>query len=471
MRKEVFRSDNVVYRSEGVKLLDNFSMHIFEGEVFGLFFTDNRGKNELIRLAMEGGVLDYGSLSFCDEKVNSFLTPAPSRMAGVSLVSRDELLLDEMTVAENVFVMRKKFRKYVIDSGVIRSQFERLAAEYGVDIDGGALVRDLPAADRYIVRLLKAVVEGSFMIIVKDIGLSPNGLDIKRFHHFIRRFAGSGLAFLYVSGDPGELLGISDRIGVAERGRIVSTVRRENFGETRFVKYYFHPAQAAQEQKFSETRHHTVLDFDAALPAGAGPVKLDVFEGECVLLWDRSDMMIEQIARVLNGEIKPASGRVLIEGRELASFKGLAPISIIRETPSRHGVFSDMSYLDNLCMKASNRIPSLWRKNSIKQNIRSEYHMLAGDDIDALAPLALSPESMYNLVYLREHIFRPKLLVLVRPFLDTDVRLKLHILSLIELLRKGGASLLILDSSVSDSSAIADRTLTINDGWIEKGAS
>jgi len=465
MREEVFRSDNVIYRSEGVKLLDHFNLHIFRGETFGLFFTDNRGKNELIRLAMEGGTLDYGSLSFLGEQVNSFKMPAPARVSGVSLISRDERLLDDMSVAENVFVMRKNFRKYVINAGVIRSQFERLAGEYGVDIDGGALVRDLTPLDRYIVRLLKAVIEGSFLIIVKDIGLSPNGPEIERFQKHITRFAELGVSFLYISGDMNELAAVCDRIGVAERGRIVSTVKRENFDKAVFRNYYFDPEQV---RTVAETGTRKVFSFDAVLREGAGYANFDVSEGECVLLWDRSDTMIEYMVRLLSGEERPAAGHIRLDGRELHTYRGRAPLSIIRESPAQNGIFLDMSYLDNLCFKAGNRLTSLWRKKAVRQNIRSEYYPLAGSDIDALPPLALSQESLYNLAYLREHIFSPMLLVLVRPFLDTDIKLKMHILSLIEMFRQSGVSLLILDSSVSESSAIADRTFTIISGRIEE---
>ena len=467
MRKEIFRSNNVIYRSGGVKLLDSFNLHIFEGEIFGLFFTDNRGKNELIRLTMEGGILDYGSLSLCDEQVNSFLMPTPLRTSGVSLISREELLLDEMTVAENVFVMRKNFRKYIIDAGVIRSQYERLAEEYGVDIPGGLLVRDLQPVDRYIISLLKAVVEGNFLIIIKDIGLSPDGTEMEKLHRYMRRFAETGVSLLYISGDVTELASVCDRIGVAENGRIVSTIRREDFSEDRFRNYYFAPEQVKAP---IEPSRQTVLRLTAALKAGAQMIELSVSEGECVLLWDRSDTMIEQIVRVLSGETKPFAGRVLLDGRDLSSYRGRAPISFIREAPSRNGAFMDMSYLDNLCFKASDRIPKVWRKASIKQSVRDEYYTLVGDDIDALPPLSLSQESMYNLVYLREHIFRPRLLVLVHPFMDTDIRLKMHILSLIEMLREAGVSLLILDSSVSESSAVADRTVTVKGGRIEKEA-
>jgi len=465
MRKEVFRSDNVIFRSAGINLLDNFNMHIFEGEVFGLFFADNRGKNELIRLALEGGVLEYGSIFFGDRQINSFLMPAQTRSAGISLISPAELLLDEMTVAENVFVMRKNFLKYVINSGVIRSQFERLAEEYEADINGGTLVRDLKTVDRYIVRLFKAVIEGSSLIIVKDIGLSPGGPDMERFHNYVRRFAETGVSFLYISGDTSELFSVCDRVGVAERGGIVSTIGRESFDESRFRSYYFDPDKVKSN---IEQGSYAVLDMKIAMSAGIPPLELKVTEGECVLLWDRSDTMIEKMVGILSGEIKPVPGYIIVDDRELFSYKGVPPLGIIREAPARNGVFSDLSYLDNLCMKVSHRMPELWRKTSVKQNIRNEYYPIIGDDIDALPPLSLPAESMYNLVYLREHIFGPKLVVLVRPFMDTDIKLKMHILSLIEMLRKAGAALLILDSSVSESSAIADRTLSIKNGQIER---
>jgi len=290
---------------------------------------------------------------------------------------------------------------------------------------------------------------------------------MESFHGYIRRFAQSGVSFLYISGDVSELFRVCDRIGIAEQGRVVSTIRCENFHEERFRNYYFDPEQIRTP---AETSKHTVLSFNAAPMSGAEQIEFGVSEGECVLLWDRSDTVIEQMIRILSGEVKPASGRVMIDGRPLASYRAKAPISIIRESPSRNGVFGDMSYLDNLCFKAANRFPALWRKTAIKQNIRDEYYSFAGGDIDALPPLALSQESVYTLVYLREHIFKPRLLVLVRPFLDTDIRLKMHILSLIEMLRAAGASLLILDSSVSESSAVADRTIALKAVQLNKEA-
>ena len=466
MRREAFRSDNIVYRSGGVKLLDNFNMHIFESEVFGLFFTDDRGKNELIRFITEGGELDYGSISLGDELVNSFIAPSYSKTAGATLVSRDELLLDEMTVAENVFVVRRNFRKFIIDAGVIQSQFERFAGEYGVDIDGRESVRNLAPVDRYITRLLKAVIEGSLLIIVKDLGLSPGGPEIERFHRYVRRFAESGVSFLYISGDIGELFGVCDRVGVAEHGRIVSTIRREDFDEERFRNYYFGPEKTRAP---AGTGKRTVLGFHATPAIGAERIDLDVSEGESVLLWDRSDTVIEHMVRALSGEVKPVSGHILVDGRHPHSYSARAPISFIREAPSQNSIFSDMSYLDNLCFKAANRLPALWRKDEIKQNVRNEYYPIIGDDIDAPPPLALSQKAVYTLVYLREHIYRPRLLVLVRPFLDTDIRLKIHILSLIEMIRSEGASLLILDSSVSESSAIADRIIALKGGQGTEG--
>ncbi|MDR1795905.1 MAG: hypothetical protein LBR44_00430 [Clostridiales Family XIII bacterium] len=461
--------NNVIQRRGGVNLLDHFDLHVFEGEVLGLFFTDNHGKEDLIRLLLRNTPIDYGSVRLRGAVVNSYRLPGESAGAGVSLVSRDELLIDEMTVAENVFVMRRGFRKYIIDASLLRAQFGRFAAEFGATVDGGMPARDLPFVDRLIVQMLKAVAQGSRLIIVKDTGFSPGSAEQIKLRQHVRRFADSGISFLYISGDTAELLDVCDRIAVAERGRVMSAVRKEAFGERDFGKYYFKPDQAP----FASPGGHAgaALEFSGVCAGSLRDMSFSVAEGEGVLLWDRSDSAIEKIVRLLSGMEKPASGRILVGGAPLFRWTGArARVSIIRGTPMREMVFEDMSYLENLCFRAADRLPSLWRKGAFRRLVREEYAALVGGDIDLLPPLRLSDESLYSLVYLREHLYRPRLLVLVRPFLNTDIRLKMHILSLVRMIRDTGAALLILDSSVSDSSAIADRILDINDLGGSEGA-
>ena len=79
-------------------------------------------------------------------------------------------------------------------------------------------------------------------------------------------------------------------------------------------------------------------------------------------------------------------------------------------------LFSEMSYLDNLCFSLDWRFPTLWMSRRIKRSILREYEPLIGKDIHAQDITHLSPYSLYNLVYYRIHLYHPKVVFLMQPF-------------------------------------------------------
>jgi ribose transport system ATP-binding protein len=141
-------------------------------------------------------------------------------------------------------------------------------------------------------------------------------------------------------------------------------------------------------------------------------------------------------------------------------------ISFISESPTRSMIFDEMSCMDNLCLRVAERAPSLWLGSASRRIIRDEYRGMVGDDIDADSPVGLPADSLYRLVYLREYIYNPLLLVIEKPFLETNIRLRLLIISLMSMFRSRGTSILILDSSTSDSGLVADRTLSVTGGKV-----
>jgi ABC-type sugar transport system ATPase subunit len=130
-------------------------------------------------------------------------------------------------------------------------------------------------------------------------------------------------------------------------------------------------------------------------------------------------------------------------------------------------VFSEMTYLDNLCIRTAERVPSLWLGSAKRKLIREEYRSLIGDSIDADSPVDMPAASLYDLVYLREYIYDPQILVIERPFIETDIRLRLHIMSLIAMFKNRGTTILVIDSSMTDSEAVSDRILIVGGGRVK----
>ncbi|MDR0519484.1 MAG: hypothetical protein LBG82_05470 [Clostridiales Family XIII bacterium] len=466
MRKEVFRADSVTCTRAGLKLLDNFSLHVFEGEVLGLFFADNRGKDEFVGLATENRAIDYGRVLFMDRQVNSYNAAnsvRPGAAMRIGYVSRTEGLIGDMTVAENVFVMRRGFRKYIINKSVLTSQFAALAEEYGVSLDGSVYARDLSMADAYIIQALKAVVDGSALIIVRNACIEYGDPELTKFQQQVRRFAERGVSFIYISGDINVLTGVCDRVAAVEGGRVIRVVDRSEYTAEKLRRYHFSPGRMPV---LPEAGTASMLRFDKVSFGSISKFDFSVSEGECVLLWDRMDRIRSDMRSLLSREAKPDSGEIRVRGAQISKSSGAAHISYIREVPTRSMIFSEMSCLDNLCIRAAERVPSLWMGSARRTVIRDEYRALIGDSIDADSPQGLPAESLYDLVYMREYIYNPRILVLERPFIETDIGLRMHIMSLIAMFKQRRTAILIIDSSTTDSAAVSDRMLIVGGSGI-----
>jgi ribose transport system ATP-binding protein len=465
MRKEVFRADNVTFSRGGVSLLDRFNVHVFEGEIFGLFFSDNNGKDEFIKLLLENHPIDYGKIYFMDEQVNSYSWGRSSLVANkrIGYVSREAALIDEMSVAENVFLMRRGFRKYLLYGPVLEAQFAALAAEYDIPIKCGAYVRELSRAERYIVQALKAVVSGNALIIIRNVGLEYGSAELLSFQKQVKRFASSGVSFIYISGDIRVLTDVCDRVAVTEGGRIVTSAARNEYFKKKLSGRLFYADSIFNPPPVGKV---SLLRFDKVSGGNLSELDFSVASGESVLLWDRGDNALKDVFAMLSKSVKPASGEIRFMDAPLPDPGDCSKISFIEESPARSMIFDKMSCMDNLCLRVAERAPLLWLGSASRKIIRDEYREMIGDDIDADSPSGLSAESLYRLVYLREYIYNPRLLVVEKPFLETDVKLRLLIISLMAMFRSRGTSILILDSSTSDSGACADRTLSVMGGRV-----
>jgi ribose transport system ATP-binding protein len=275
-----------------------------------------------------------------------------------------------------------------------------------------------------------------------------------------------GRAFLYIDDNYEELFRICDLVAVSEKGQIMNIFGRERFSADFFKKYAFDTEGTV---KRSEERADNVLQFANVSYEAIQGIDFAVSEGECVLLRIRSDALIADIVDLVTLRASAEQGYILFEHRRLPSHRGTYALSVIREQPTRNMIFPDMSFLDNLCFHAAERAPALWLRSSHKKSVRNEYRARIGEDIDAVSLEGVSNKSLYNLVYYRELLFRPHLLILIKPFLDTDLDLKQHILSLIDQLRAAGTTILILDNNTAENALVADRILTIaKDGQINE---
>ncbi|TCL69912.1 monosaccharide ABC transporter ATP-binding protein (CUT2 family) [Hydrogenispora ethanolica] len=491
MRQEILRLEKIVTAENGVMLLNHFNLHIFRGEIMGLIAISRHGLESLIELICRNVPLYYGSVYFDEKLVNSYAL-SPLTRNKVAVIEKQFSLIENLTVADNIYVMRRGFKKYIIHSKTLNSQFKMFAMDAGVDLHGEQQVQGLTYYEKCVVELLKAIIGGVKLVIIRDISNFISTTDLIKFHQLMQTYTGSGVSFLYICNHHQEAYSICDKICLMENGKALKVLGKDEFKEEKILpftnEFYknYHERQALPQwmndfpwvyrgkkgEGFDNEKPQTplkngqrVLEFCNVSSGNINKLTFDVKAGECVVLLDKNNTVYIDILALMNFERKPQQGQILLNGEVLAK-KAFQTLGFIPEKPIRNLLFKEMSYFDNMCFTADKKLRPFWMRSAIRKSIVKEYEPIIGPDIHARDITKLSIQSLYSLVYYRIHLQNPKVVICVNPFFEGDMAMRLQIRNLIKMLLDKKMAVLILAVNLSDSLLIADRLLVLEKGTL-----
>jgi ribose transport system ATP-binding protein len=482
-------------------VLNCVNLCVFQGEIMGLICVNSYGLETLIQVLCHSAPITGGFLYFDEKPVidGNQRDAAPANK--VFLMGTRRLLLKDLTVADNIFVMRRGFRKRLISADILERQLTILTRDLGISFQKYVRVADLNAFEQCVVELLRAVAAGAKLVILRDVGHIIGANDLARFHALIRRFAKDGLSFLYVSDDPRDVFQICDRAAVMENGTVLKVLSGEFLTEDKFpwraaraafgraahdvagdavaaptakcvadvdiVALATMPALtmadgAAPTPAFAPARK-VVLEFRGVATESAPDVSFCVEERECAVLFDPDGMILKDVAGLLSGGVKPCRGEILVHGRRWNAKRNRREQNImtISENPARDMVFSNMSYIDNLCFTLDRRQPFFWLNNRVRKGVRREYEPLLGRDVYLEDIGGLSRFAMYDLVYSRVCLCHPDVVICARPFANADMDLREHVMRKIRWLQFQGIAVVILTVNLPESLIPSGRVIRL----------
>jgi simple sugar transport system ATP-binding protein len=211
------------------RVVRNTSFTVYAGQVTGIFGLVGSGRTETAKIV--AGVLkrDFfhgGEIRFNGRSVR-YSVPHPAVVDGICYVTEDrkvEGFFEAMSIAENLQIGHS-----AAEAGgfVVRmAEMQALAKEWTQQLniraaDGNARVIELSGGNQQKVVIAKSLVQKPKLVIFDE---PTRGVDvgaIAEIHQLINRLADDGLAIVVISSYLPEVLNLSDRILVSQRGRIV----------------------------------------------------------------------------------------------------------------------------------------------------------------------------------------------------------------------------------------------------------
>lgn len=467
MQKEILRMENITLEENGEAYLNNLSFYVLQGEIMGLIVADLKGSSQLIDLICTNRPIQFGRVYFEGELVNRYAYSDLSENR-VYVIEERGRLIDSLTVADNLFVMRRGFKKYIINNKVLDSQVNRLMAEMGLSIDPQKRVSALSAFERCIVELLKAKLMGCRLVVLDRISNFLSQKELWHFQEVIREFGAQGLSFLYIGNHHQEVFRVADRAVVFNQGIIWKVFEKEEMKDDALAPYAISFDLSGSQTRMPEKA--AVLEFDRVRLEEGEPLSFSLHRGECLTVLDQDNRTWEAIARVMAGEAAIAGGRILLEKKAYVAVEPVdflsAGIAVIPDDPVERFLFREMSYMENLTFLLDRKVKYGNIKSSYLRSVRREYKPKVGDCIDAMNIGNLSVRELYGLAYYRIHLLHPKVAVCVQPLAKGDMYCRRYVLDLIQELKNSGISVLILTSNIADNMDVSDRMLVLQNGVI-----
>jgi ribose transport system ATP-binding protein len=369
--------------------LDDVTLEIPGGRIHALLGHNGAGKSTLIA-CLGGGVAPSAGTIEIDGTAHDALTPRTSIAAGVAVIYQHLSLLENMTVAENLFIGQE-----LTSGGLIRRGEQRRLARAALDavgatgIDPDVKVATLPIGQRQLVEIAKVVRRDAKLIVFDEPTAALSRAEASRLSALVRDLAGRGIAILYVTHLLGEVLALADAATVMRNGRAVWSAEGPAITRESLVAA-ISDGHGATNDRPAPPRigEPPVLEVRGLTAPGLTPIDLSVAPGEIVACYGLVGSGRTRFLSTLFGRIPRSAGTLAVDGvpRETRSpAQGLrAGIALVPADRAREGLFASLAAQDNTVVDAMRRLGS-WGLRSLKAE-RGVFERVATD-------LALRPRA------------------------------------------------------------------------------
>ena len=207
------------------------NFEVCAGEIHALIGENGAGKTTLMNIATGFYRQDSGELSLSGV-VQDWASPVHALDAGLSMVHQTFSLVDEFTVAENVYLGTTRGLRSTPRRRMARAVAES-AASYGIEMARPGerefawterSARDLSPSEKQRVAILAALFRHCRVLILDEPTsvLSPE--ETAALFEVLRKLRDSGIALVFISHKVREVMALCDRVTVLRQGRVVETV-------------------------------------------------------------------------------------------------------------------------------------------------------------------------------------------------------------------------------------------------------
>src|SRR5262249_6724339 len=211
---------NISKRFGTVQANDRVSIKVEPGTIHAIVGENGAGKSTIMRIAYGFYIADSGEI-LVEGQVRQITTPHDAIALGIGMVHQHFMLVDTMTVAENIVLGAEPGSPAALDLNKAAQQIRTLSEEFKLKVDPNALIESLSVGQQQRVELLKALYRQARLLILDEPTAVLTPQEVQEFFQILRRMREQGKTMIIITHKLDEVLAISDEVTVMRDGRVV----------------------------------------------------------------------------------------------------------------------------------------------------------------------------------------------------------------------------------------------------------
>jgi len=479
-RIDTLEMRGITKRFPGVLANDNVNFNVCSGEVHALLGENGAGKSTLMKILYgmyepnEGEILLNGKAI----KINS---PTDAISHGIGMIHQHFMLVETLTVAENVALGLPSSRGFLTDLDKVSERIMELADIYGLKIDPDVYIWQLSVGQQQRVEIIKALYRGAALLILDEPTAVLTPQEVEEFFVIMRQMVVDGHGLIFISHKLHEIMDICDRVTVLRDGAKIGTKTVAEITKSELANWMVgrevSMTRDIEDIERGQTRlslENVSCDNDRGMPA-LREISLDVHSGEILGLAGISGNGQRELAEVITGLRAIKEGKVFLEGEDITHARPgevtERMLSYIPEERMRDGMIKDFTIAENMVLREHHISPYaekgfLMLKTIAKHSDKLIKRFSVKTPSRETKAGSLSGGNIQKVVLAREISRNPRVLVAAQPTRGLDVGATEYVHTQLLEQRRNGTAIMMISEDLDEVMAISDRIAVICEGEI-----
>lgn len=458
----------------GVKALDGVRFNAIPGEVHVLLGENGAGKSTIMKVLAGVNTNYTGTIRWKGEEITA-RSVEEQRERGVGIIFQELNLLDNLTVAENMFLGRQPVTKTGnVDWKKMNTEARKLLDDIHSDIDEKALVSKLTVGQKQMVEIAKSMSYHCDILIMDEPTSALTEKEVDSLFELIHRLTASGVAIVYISHRLAEIKKIGDRITILRDGKYVETAYLKDLTVDQMVALMVGREMTNYYPKIEVTPGEVLLEIKNFKQGNTlKDISFNAKAGEITGFYGLMGAGRTELMRAVFGADPIDSGEIIVKGKkavikspEQAVRQGIA---LLTEDRKQQGLILEFDLNQNISLP---NLDTAMTGFGLNKNKETKNNQKLADSMRVKTPSLmqkaknLSGGNQQKVVICKWLNTDSDIVIFDEPTRGIDVGAKAEIYTIMNELKEQGKAVIMVSSELAECMGVSDRIYIMHEGEI-----